>query len=507
MVVNDKMAEDNRPNILYIMCDQLRFDCISALGNGIVRTPNLDRLVKRGASYVNAYSTCPVCVPARYTIMTGREPGTTGCYANEDPRGMDGLPQSIEERCGSYLPRVMARSGYRTFGLGKFHTKPDCYEDLGFECHRHTEELWATPEIRQKDAYAGYILANHPEYAHIEQLHGERTNMYYVPQMSPLPERLTVESFVAAMAVEQISQDDGRPFFGFVSFIGPHPPCAPPLPYNRMYDPDLMPEPVAGDPDSDSLDEQIRFMNHAIWADDIRGGPARNLISRYYGEISYIDACLGRILDAVEARADANSTLICFFSDHGDHLGDHGAWQKETFFESSARIPFLVSAPGMIPANVIRHDLVCLADLFAIATHAGGTVDRRDGIDLLAGETRECIFGIYGRPGTNRFKIMIRSGRFKYIFMANGGREQLFDLEQDPGETVNLANSSAERIAAFRQEAARHCGKAGLRQALSDDCLNVLPDEQRPLIRIHQFEFSAGIEDFEQSSGHYVSAM
>ena len=97
----------SKPNILYIMCDQFRYDCIASLGNKEVRTPNIDRLVRRGIAFENAYSTCPVCVPARYTLRTGCEPAVTGCYQNEAPEAMDGLPDNMKERCGDYLASVM----------------------------------------------------------------------------------------------------------------------------------------------------------------------------------------------------------------------------------------------------------------------------------------------------------------------------------------------------------------------------------------------------------------
>ena len=176
---------------------------------------------------------------------------------------------------------------------------------------------------------------------------GERTEMYYMPQMSAQPAHCVVESWTAARAVEQLRGADPRPWFGFVSFVGPHPPFAPPVPFNRMYDPDRMPDPITGDLEIDHLDQTIPRMNDIIWAESINRPHARILKARYYGEISYIDACLGTILDAVDARPDADDTLICFFSDHGDHLGDHHAWQKESFFDASARIPFLVSWPVM----------------------------------------------------------------------------------------------------------------------------------------------------------------
>lgn len=496
-----------KKNILFLMCDQFRFDCISALGNPIARTPNLDRLVRRGVSYDNAYSTCPVCVAARYTIMTGREPAVTGCYANEPPTPMDNQPAGIEARCGDYLARYLQKLGYRTFGIGKFHTKPDCFEDLGFETQLHTEELWETPEIKSRDAYAGFILREYPEYSHIDQLHGERTNMYYVPQMSPLPKELTVEAFTSRCAISELERKDARPYFGFVSFVGPHPPCAPPAPYHLMYNPDVIPVPVRGELATDWMDEQIPYMNYAIWADDISDGMAKNLISRYYGEISYIDACIGEILDALERRPDADDTVICFFSDHGDHLGDHHAWQKESFFEASTRVPFLISAPGLLPGGVRTEDLACLTDLFAVASHAAGECEPRDGFDLLGGGKRPLAAGVYGRAGTTAFKLMLREGELKYIWMANGGREQLFNLADDPHELCNLACEQSETLAKFRGQAERYCERDGLRAALDAGGLRAFPFCERPKRRIHQFEFSKGVTDFEVSTDNFFCAM
>ena len=368
------MAEAPRkPNILFVMTDQQRFDTIAALGNSHIATPNMDRLVRRGVAFTNAYSTCPVCLPARYTIRSGSSPVTTGTFKNldtEDPSIT--VHADIEQRVGPYLGEAMKQRGYRTFGIGKFHTAP-WDAPLGYDVHLHSEELYLSKDQRERDAYAAFIAKEHPEYDFVEALMGERTEMYYVPQMSPLPAHLNVEAWAADRAVEQINAADNSPYFGFVSFVGPHPPLAPPLPYNRMYDPDRMPNPISGDIALDHMDEQIPAMNHAIWADDINDSWARMCKARYYGEITFIDQCLGRILDAVESGPDPDNTMICFFSDHGEHLGDHHAWQKESFFEASTRIPFLLSWPGQLRAGATDNSLVALEDLFGIATSAAGS--------------------------------------------------------------------------------------------------------------------------------------
>ena len=489
----------SKPNILFLMCDQFRFDCIAALGNPRIKTPNIDRLVKRGIAFTNAYSTCPVCVPARYTVRTGCEPYTTKCYSNSYMSSVRNTDDTMNGRCGDYLASVMRRRGYYTFGIGKFHTVPDMFEDCGYDVQLNTEEMWSTLEERKKDAYAGYMLREHPEFSHIQQLHGERTNMYYVPQLSPFPPELTVEGFAAAKAVDQLEKAKNAPYFGFVSFVGPHPPCAPPVPYNLLYNPDMMTDPVKGDIETDLMDEQIKWMNHVIWADELNDFDARNLKSRYYAEITYIDDCIGKILDAVEKRPDADNTLICFFSDHGDHLGDHHAWQKESYFEASCHVPFLLSWPKRFNGGIRNDSIVALTDLFAIATGASGDTIVRDGHDVLSQmdgktEKRDHLFAVYGEPGTATFKTMIRQGDWKYIYMYNGRREQLFNLCDDPNELCNVSDPA--KLAEMRALTAAEFAEHGLESMLENGRPKAMEYTERPLFRIHQFDASSGIYDF-----------
>jgi len=489
-------AASSQPNVLFVMTDQQRFDTIAALGNSIIYTPNLDRLVNRGVAFTNAYSSCPVCVPARYTIRTGCEPHTTRIFQNAPPRLLEGQPRAMTTRTGGpYIAQTMQSLGYRTFGIGKFHTQP-WNEQLGYDVHLHSEELYGTPQQRRGDAYASWIAEKHPEYDYIETLMGERTEMYYMPQMRPEPAHCAVEGWASAQACEQIGVNDSRPFFGFVSFVGPHPPIAPPLPFNRLYDPDRMSNPVRGNIEVDHMDEQIPFMNYTIWAEDINDSHARVLRARYYGTITYIDDCIGRILDAVEKRGDAENTLICFFSDHGDHMGDHSAWQKESFFDVSNHIPFLVSWPAKLAAGKRCDQLTALTDLFGIATKAGGKPQLRQGFDALgvvdgSAQAREHLFGYYGEPGTPLFKIMVRSGDWKYIFLANGGREQLFNLKDDPHELTNTMSSSPGIASRLRAVAEKECSRPELAGAM-----NAFPFQARPRKRTYQFDRSRGVTGF-----------
>jgi arylsulfatase len=483
------------PNILYIMTDQQRYDTIAALGAAIVRTPNLDRLVKRGVACTNAYSTCPVCVPARYTVMTGCEPSKTGWFSNWQDTA------NPRQNCGPYLAETLAERGYRTWGLGKFHTEPRD-EPLGFEVQEYSEELWPTEAEYLGDDYVAWLRARAPAMEHLEQVHGERSDMYYMPQMRPMAAELTGEAWATERAIEEVESADDRPYFGFVSFVPPHPPIAPPVPYNRMFDPDQMPAPRAGSAAINHADDYLGWMNHAVWAEDISPLRARQIRARYFGEIAFLDNCIGRILDAVERRPDADNTLICFFSDHGDHLGDHGAWQKESFFEESARVPFLVSWPQRISPGLRCGELVALTDLFALATAATGDSEVRDGQDLLAvlqGEqtARNSLVGMYGSPGTRYFKAMFRKGRWKYIWIANGGREQLFDLVADPHEQTNLIEEFGDQATEWRRRLiAILAERESTKPALENDGFKRLAFEAFPRTRIKQF--ARGVTDFDQ---------
>ena len=353
-------------------------------------------------------------------------------------------------RCGPYLAQTMKDLGYRTFGIGKFHTQP-WDEKLGYDVHLHSEELYGTPDQRRRDDFAAWIAREHPAYDFIEGLMGERTEMYYMPQMSP---HAGGDARVERWAADRADRADPRGRCAAVFRLCLVHRTAPAVCAADPVQPDVRPGPHAqsgrGDLAADHMDEQIPWMNYAIWAEDINDSHARVLKARYYGEISYIDDCIGRILDAVEARGDADNTLICFFADHGDHLGDHHAWQKESFFEASCHIPFLVSWPARLP-RAERRERAGVPGRPVRHRHPRGRQGRTARRDRRAGDgrwqgspARTCFIGYYGEPGTPLFKIMVRQGQWKYIYMANGGREQLFDLADDPNELKNLAESRTD---------------------------------------------------------------
>ncbi|MDS0300650.1 sulfatase-like hydrolase/transferase [Halogeometricum sp. S1BR25-6] len=429
------------PNVLFVMTDQQRFDTIRALGNDRIHTPNIDRLVARGVSFTNAYSTTPICIPARHTIRTGCDALTTGYFGNEKRDAAH-----LEDRCGPFLARRMGELGYRTFLVGKYHAHPRDI-DLGYDTRLSAEAYRADTGHKVKTT-------------------AREGAMIHLPQRNALPRETNYEAWMTDRAVDLVGgrdEDDDRPFFGLVSYEPPHPPFAPSPPFDRMYDPDRLSDPVEGELAVDHMDEKIPAQNHHFWTargNGIDRTTARVVKAHYYGMVSEVDRHIGRLLDAVEARDDAENTVVCFFSDHGEMLGDHRGWEKTSFFESSCRVPFLVSWPAELPEGERCEEFVSLTDLFGIATTAAGSQELRDGVDVLGmlrGDTgpRERLFGYHRTPRLPpNFTAMVREGDWKYVFMRNGGREQLFDLSTDPNEVDECAGDHPEKTAELRESLA-----------------------------------------------------
>jgi arylsulfatase len=486
----------NKSNVLLILTDQMRFDAIRALGNNKIYTPNLDYLVNNGTTLVNAYSPSPVCVPARYCIRTGRSPLTTRYFQNEPPVVLESQETVTQKRCGKFLAQHMRDEGYRTFGIGKFHTIP-VDEDIGYGVYQRCEEMDGYP-----DSYTQYINSQ-PAYRHLEQLQGERTNMYYQPQTSALPKELTSESWVADRVIEQINKIDDKPFFGVASFVGPHPPFAPPIPFNRMYNPDEMDNPVIGPNEIDFMDERVPWNNYFVFADDFSNSHFRTLKSRYYGEISYIDWCIGKIIKNLKEKNIFDDTMIIFTADHGEFLGDHQTVQKENFFEQSCHIPMIVSYPEKIPKGVKRENPATLLDIFGLVTSVTQNHDLRDGRDLfdeLANEKyiskQNPIFGFSSEPGSVDFRMMALSHPWKYIFHANGGGELLFNLNTDPEEHENLISKEKKTAEELRNACIIHLNKNGELKALDNGGLKQFPRTVLKLERCYQMNSFRGVEDF-----------
>jgi choline-sulfatase len=469
------MAGD-QPNVLVVMTDQQRFDTIAALGHDHVHTPNLDRLADRGVACTNAYSSAPICVPARHNVRTGCEPIATG-YLGNDKR--DARP--LEDDHGPFLARAMRNRGYRTFGIGKFHAHPGDI-DLGYD-RRVTGADYAADRDVDASRDTGRLAA---------------TN--FLPQSSELDPEDRRMAWIADEAEREIGRDGDDPFFGLVSFSKPHPAWNPSSPFDDWYDPDDSPPPIREDRAVDHADEKIPAQNYHFWKsreDDTGESTIAIARAHYYGLITQLDREIGRVLDAVEARDDAENTLICFVSDHGELLGDHHGWGKTSFFEQSTRVPFLVSWPAELPAGERYDELVSLTDVFGIATTAAGDQELRDGVDVLGGITgdadpRERLFGYHETPREtslfsipHNFTTMVREGDWKYVYAVDGGREQLFDLAADPRETTDLSEDEPEVVERCRRAAVERLRTQDAEEYLDGDDLLSIPFERIDMGRYH----------------------
>lgn len=450
-----------QPNIVVIMCDQLRADALGCYGNTFVKTPHIDRIAAEGITFSQAYSRTPVCVPARHGLLSGKAPFQLGLTENGSMNGPVTHP----------LPAEMRKLGYFTCAVGKMHFTPP-RNHYGFDRMYLSEEL---PDHFGDDDYLAFLRDN--GYGHVIEPHGRRSEQYYVPHVSSLPEELHATAWTATKTVEVIRTNRHRPFFVFTSFIKPHPPFDPCEPYHKMYDPADVPKPVRRESELSPIDLAIDVQNDykVNGIGQVDDQKVREMRAAYYGCISQIDKQVGRILDELERLSLMDNTLIIFTSDHGEMLGDHYAYGKRTYYEASTRIPLLLRGAGA-QSGRRSHALTSLEDIYATCITTGGGQPQADsmGQDLqgltsgLVIERKE-LYGEYGRGRS--LKLMRRWGDYKYIYHANGAREALFHLAEDPDELNNLANTEKSLCTESRIKMVDYYKAYGFTEALNENRL------------------------------------
>lgn len=444
-----------QPNILLIVADQLRADALGCYGNTLVRTPQIDRLAQRATVFDAAYTPSPVCVPARAALLTGCEPQTNDCFEN-----------------GSSMPDArtfmdeLGDAGYRTHGVGKMHFTPDAQALRGFQSRDRGEEFGTVED----DDYLAF-LAEHG-YGAVEAPHGLRDEMYYIPQLSPVPERLHFSRWVADRSLDFLASDDRQPFLLWSSFIAPHPPFAPPSPWHRLYEPSLMPdphEPARGDgllTVYDTLQRRYKYRD---------GGRDRRLwqlLKAYYAaSVSYLDSQVGRIVAALEQSGRLEDTVIVLTADHGELLGDYGTFGKRSFLDASARVPLVCAGPGFQPGR--RSGPVSLIDVHPTFMHAAGLPTSAEGLPLQQSTAREAVFGQYQQGNLGLFAVI--TTRWKYVWSAPDRREYLIDRLHDPTETANLAYNIRVRPQLLELRATASAHFADLREVDFDDETSNVP--------------------------------
>ena len=459
----------SRPNILLITTDQQRYDTIGAAGYGFMHTPNLDSLASDGVLYRRAYSPVPACVPARHCIVTGLPPRDHGFDQNYFDNARQ-VPYDIAS-----FPRLLSDVDYDTHAIGKMHFSPTRRSN-GFDHLCLMEEI---PRYLEDDDYAMFLRDN--GWGQVQSVHGVRHLLYFRPQQSFVPEHLHGSSFVADRTIDAIRRNRGnRPFFIWSSFIHPHPPLDVPPRWAHLYDDVEIPSAYSSiTPVSKQAEET---------AGPFEGGSAEILdrVRRlYYSAISFVDWNIGRIIDELKRLGMYDDTLIIFTSDHGEMLGDNGAFQKEIPYEPSIHVPFILKAAKGIAPTVEADEKIDLYDIMPTILDAAGA-GNPDHAHVYPGASlfstcrdREYIYTEFGN-GSRRW-IGLVGDRYKYNYYFAGGREELFDLHADKEERRNLLfGDPSDDVMRIRNELRavliRKEKEQGLPGYLDGDRLKVLDD-------------------------------
>lgn len=433
------------PNILLLFTDQQRADTIAALGNPLIKTPVLDRLVREGTTFTRAYTPSPVCVAARHALVTGLPPHRTDV--------VDNVEEAPPAR--SFM-EMLAGAGYQTHGVGKMHFTGDLRREWGFESRDFSEELTEDDDYRTEVARAGY--------GHVLEPLGFRSEYYYLPQPSQVPAHLHHTTWVADRSIDFLRRRDRRrPFFLWSSFIKPHPPFETPNPWSRLYRSVEMPDPVATEDDAAQQSFWNRVQNRYKYMD---GGANAHLLrtqrAAYYASISFIDHQIGRILEALGEERD--DTLIVFTSDHGEMLGDFGCFGKRCMLEASVRVPLIARHPALLAAGARCAQPVSLLDLWPTFAAVAGSTEPKPYeracslIEVARGVVeREAVTSQFSQRSLGLY--MATDARWKYIYSAADRKEWLFDLTNDPQELRNLAGEPGA-AAALRRMRHEWCGMA-----------------------------------------------
>ena len=446
----------SRPNVLLICVDDLK-PLLGCYGDSRVRTPNIDRLAARGVVFDRAYCNQAVCAPSRNALMTGLRPTTLGIYDL-------GTNFRVARPDAVTVAQQFRAQGYRTAALGKvLHTGHGNHDDAA---------SWSEPPWRRGSDYA--LPANR---AAMEAKGGkdgraEGRAKGTAVECADVPDTAYADGLIAEEAVRRLEAAGSRPeepFFLAVGFLKPHLPFCAPKRYWDLYRRDQFePHPRTTPPDGAPDFAPTTWGELRAYTDVPNTGPLsaeqqRELIHGYHAAVSYMDAQVGRVLDALHRLGLADRTIIVLWGDHGWHLGDHGMWCKHTNYEEAARIPLILCAPGhgkgggRWPGLVETVDLFpTLCDLAGLPVPAG--LDGRSVGPVLddpaSARAAEAVFHCY--PLGRLMGRAVRTERYRLVEWKPIGAPaeqavlELYDYQQDPGETRNLAVDQPEVVAALR---------------------------------------------------------
>jgi uncharacterized sulfatase len=421
------------PNVLMIMADDLS-TAIGCYGHPLVKTPNLDRLARRGVRFDRAYCQYPLCNPSRASLLTGRRPDVTGVLENQT-HFRKNLPDVVT------LPQLFRNHGYNVVRVGKLYHYgvPRQIGTDGLDDPPSWQKV-VNPRGRDRnDESRIFSLVMTPQ----KQLGG---TLSWLADDGPDDEQTDAIGAAAAVRLLEEFKREPKPFFLAVGFFRPHTPYVAPKSYFAMYPKEsirLVKD--LGREGAPAVAFNVNPPHYGI-TEDLQ----RQAAQAYHAATSFMDAQAGKVLDALDRLGLAGNTVVLFASDHGYQLGEHGLWQKMSLFEEAARVPLIVAAPGAKAAGKTSPVLAELVDIYpTLADLCGLTppadlpgrslrpqLDDPDAPGKPAAFTQLTRGGKSGRVGRS-----VRTDRYRYVEW-DGGRagRQLYDMQADPAELHNLAD-------------------------------------------------------------------
>ncbi len=454
-------AAPNRPNVLFLAVDDMN-DWIGSHGTTPrAITPNLDRLAARGMNFVNAHTAGVYCAPSRAAIFTGQYASTTGCY--ETANYWMGRPE-IEGLQSSF-----SKAGYTTLGAGKlFHHPAGSIDRRGwteFFIRKQSQRLNGWP----LDSWSDETPLPKELPASVYNQGREITAGLFL-DWAPIPndqEEAMADTIRVNWAAEQLQKKHDKPFFLGVGIYAPHYPNYCPQKYFDLYDPSTISLPAMKADDLDDLPPSIRKQKtaRARIHQRLEGlGAVDDAIHGYLACVSYADAMMGRVLDALEASAYADNTIVVLWSDHGYHHGEKGHWGKHTLWERTSNVPFIWAGPG-VARGAVSDATVSLIDMYPTLVEMCGLPRPRQRLEgkslagMLADPSSAEDRDVY-LPYLGPQQYAITNRDWRYIRYGKQG-EELYDLNKDPNEWHNLAAGEefAGVIRRLRQSAPKEFAK------------------------------------------------
>ena len=417
-----------KPDIIVIHTDQHNGLVLGCAGDTVVRTPNLDALAQGGAMAANCYCNSPLCVPSRSSFLTGRYPSDLRIFNN-----FNSLPSDIPT-----LAHSIGNAGYETVLCGRMHFI-GADQRHGFHKRIFNDFSWTLAGLKDRNE---------------EETLGELKGTSF-PCMTAIEKSgagssavLQYDQEVADTACEYLARrTEDTPLFLTIGLYGPHAPfVCPPEEFNHYHDAVVVPAVTPETRRNMHPAIQDWFTHRGVW--DVSSEDIRRCKAAYYGLIEYDDRQIGRIIDAVHTHLDPQNTIVVYFADHGDTIGEHGLFWKTNFYEGSARVPFIISWPGKIAPSTQIDSLVSLVDLAPtlIDIAGGDPLPLQRGISLAPALTeklplheRSVVSQLADLKG-DRPSAMIRKGPYKLVQHNGYDLPQLFNLDEDPLEYHDLGN-------------------------------------------------------------------